>query len=102
MTERLSTHVENLLVSSSIYLLMSKAINWDTPDQKDFGSDGISMTMSTLVKETCSLHKVLAKYLPPESLKSIMTEIFRSYVKKLEEQLKKIDLFSSAGKNRYV
>ena len=60
------------------------------------------MTMSTLVKETSSLHKVLAKYLPPEPLKSIMTEIFRSYIKKLEEDLKKIDLFSSTGKNRQV
>ena len=29
-----------------------------------------------------------------------MGEVFRTYVKKLEEDLKKIDLFSSAGKNR--
>lgn len=58
--------------------------------------------MSTLVMETCSLHKLISKYLPPESVRSIMTEIFRSYVKKLEEELKKIDVFSSAGKNRYT
>jgi hypothetical protein len=58
------------------------------------------VTMSTLVMEVCTLHKVVAKYLAPESVRSIMTEVFRSYVKRLEDDLKKIDLFSSAGKNR--
>lgn len=60
------------------------------------------MTMCTLVRETTSLHKVIAKYLPPESLRSIMSQIFRSYVKRLDDDLKKVDLFSSAGKNRQV
>ncbi|KAJ3336486.1 hypothetical protein HDU91_001767 [Kappamyces sp. JEL0680] len=58
--------------------------------------------MSTLVRETSTLHKVISKYLPPESLKSIMNEIFRSYTKRLEDDLKKIDLFSSSGKNRLL
>jgi vacuolar protein sorting-associated protein 54 len=30
-----------------------------------------------------------------------MNEVLRSYARRLEEDLKKIDLFSSAGKNRY-
>ncbi|KAI8910410.1 Vps54-like protein-domain-containing protein [Gorgonomyces haynaldii] len=78
------------------------AINWDTPDlNKDF-VDGVSVPMGTLVKETTTLHKVLNKYLPPEALKSVLTEIFRSYNKRFEEDLKKIDLFSSAAKNRLL
>ena len=99
MMERLNTHSLHLIVIMIIFLI-TQAINWDTPDQKDFGTDGISVTMSSLVKETRALYKVISKYLPPESVRSVMAEVFRSYVKRLEEDLRKIDLFSSAGKNR--
>lgn len=58
--------------------------------------------MSTLVKETSTLHKVISKYLPKESVKSIMNEVFRTSNRKLEEEVKKIDLFTAAGKNRLL
>jgi vacuolar protein sorting-associated protein 54 len=58
--------------------------------------------MANLVKETTTLYKVLSKYLPPDSLKSILNEVFRAYVRRLEEELRRIDLFSSAAKNRLL
>lgn len=57
--------------------------------------------MSLLVKETCTLFKVLFKYLSSDALKKIMAEVFRTYSQKLDEELRKLDLFSSAGKNRF-
>ena len=55
-----------------------------------------------LVKETSTLHKVLAKYLSNDTLKAIMSDVFKAYSAKLEEEFKKLDLFSSAGKNRLL
>jgi vacuolar protein sorting-associated protein 54 len=58
MVSRLAEHATNLV-----------SINWDSPDKKDFCSDGISVPMSVLVTETQTLHKVASKYLPPEALR---------------------------------
>ncbi|TPX53415.1 hypothetical protein SeMB42_g00804 [Synchytrium endobioticum] len=93
MMERVTVHSKNLL-----------AVNWDSPSPKDFAEeDGdVSTHMVTLVKETMTLHKVLAKYLDPETLKTVMGDVFKSYVKRLEDDLKKLDLFTSAGKNRLL
>ncbi|TPX38226.1 hypothetical protein SmJEL517_g00015 [Synchytrium microbalum] len=93
MMERLTVHSKNL-----------QGVNWDSPDPKDFLEEdgGVSTHMVTLVKETMTLHKVLAKYLDPETLKSVMGDVFKAYIKKLEEDLKKLDLFTSAGKNRLL
>ncbi len=78
-------------------------INWDSPDQREFSAeDNVSTYMSTLVKETATLHKVLSKYLSSDTLKKVMGDVFRSYALKLEEDLKKLDLFTSSAKNRYV
>ncbi|KAJ3396863.1 hypothetical protein HDU92_001697 [Lobulomyces angularis] len=90
MQERLQVHSKNML-----------AINWDFPDSKDF-EENCSVAMSNLVKETCTLHKVLAKYLNTETLKKIMSEVFKAYSIKLEEDLKRLDLFSSGGKNKLL
>lgn len=64
MVDRLGTHANHLVV-----LLPNQGINWDNPEQKDFSSDTISVPMSVLVKETTTLHKVISKFLPPESLR---------------------------------
>ncbi|KAI8924687.1 hypothetical protein BC831DRAFT_464348 [Entophlyctis helioformis] len=92
MNDRLVLHAGKLV-----------AIAWDHPDPKEFSADeGVTVHMAVLVKETTTLHKVLSKYLPPASLRSVMGEVFRTYVKRLEEDLRRIELYSSAGKNRLL
>lgn len=77
-------------------------MNWDNPDPREFSAEeNISVYMSTLVKETATLHKVLSKYLSSDTLKKVMADVFRTYALKLEDDLKKLDLFSSSAKNRY-
>lgn len=47
------------------------------------------------------MNKAITKYLDIESMRLIMSEIYKIYNTKLEEDLyKKIDIFSSAAKNR--
>ncbi|KAJ1343671.1 hypothetical protein BSLG_001746 [Batrachochytrium salamandrivorans] len=92
MNDRLGPHASKL-----------GAITWDNPDPKEISAEeAVTVHMAVLIKETTTLHKVLSKYLPGESLRSIFGEIFRSYVKRLDEEFHKIDLFSSAGKNRLL
>ncbi|KAJ3100087.1 hypothetical protein HDU96_010471 [Phlyctochytrium bullatum] len=82
---------------------ISKAINWDKPEGKDFPADEpASAAMLQLAKETVTLHRVLSKYLDVESLRKIMTNVFRLYNNKFEEELRSVELFTSAGKNRYL
>ena len=84
-----------------IQIMCYQAMNWDTPDPKDMSPDETSTVhMASLVKETGTLHRVLMKYLSNETLRQIMSDVFKSYNKKMEEELKKIDLFTSSGKNR--
>lgn len=90
MLERLETHLAHLVT-----------IDWDDPSKRDFGSDDVSVTMHTLVLETCGLHKIVAKYLPPLAVKNLMNDLWKGYLVRLEATLKQIDLFSSSGKNRH-
>ncbi|KAJ3050529.1 hypothetical protein HK097_008530 [Rhizophlyctis rosea] len=80
-----------------------RIINWDTPEQKDFLPDSsVSVHMNTLVGETSRLHTVIMRYLPIDTVKFIMQQVFASYTQRLEESLKTIDLFSGAAKNRLL
>ncbi|KAJ3066837.1 hypothetical protein HDU99_003718, partial [Rhizoclosmatium hyalinum] len=92
MQERLAYHAKNLLT-----------VNWDAPDAKDMTSDqACSIHIGGLVKETQTMHRVLFKFLPKSVLQNVMGQIFKAYNKGLEEELKKIELYTSAGKNRLL
>eukprot|EP00842_Homolaphlyctis_polyrhiza_P003858 jgi/Hompol1/4473/HPOL_001732-RA len=70
---------------------IAQAISWDNPDPKEFSAEeSVTVHMAVLVKETTTLHKVLSKYLPAEALR------------RMEEDFRKIELYSSAGKNRLL
>lgn len=92
MQDRLTVHVGKMLV-----------LNWDAPDPKEFTPDSsVSIHISTLVKDTTNLYKVLIKFLPLKVIRMIMNDIFALYNKRLEEELKKIDFFTPGGKTRYA
>ncbi|KAJ3027241.1 UNVERIFIED_CONTAM: hypothetical protein HDU68_004198 [Siphonaria sp. JEL0065] len=92
MQERLAYHAKNLL-----------SVNWDAPDTKDMTSDqSSSVHVASLIKETQTMHRVLMKFLPKPVLQNVMGQIFKSYNKGLEEELKNIELYTSAGKNRLL
>ncbi|KAI9178801.1 hypothetical protein H9P43_005463 [Blastocladiella emersonii ATCC 22665] len=55
--------------------------------------------MDALVKETSTLHRVLARYLPADALRSVMGAVFKAYNDKLEAELEKIVVTSVAAKN---
>ncbi|KAJ3232540.1 hypothetical protein HDU81_002863 [Chytriomyces hyalinus] len=92
MQERLAYHSKNLLT-----------VNWDSPDAKDMTPDqACSIHIAGLIKETCTMHRVLVKFLPKDVLQNVMGQIFRVYNKGLDEELKKVELYTSAGKNRLL
>ena len=92
MQDRLVMQIQKLLI-----------IQWDNPDSKDMSTEtNVSISMTNLVKDTVNLYKVIIKTLPLKTSRFIMNEIFCNYNKKLEEELKKIDFFTSGGKSRLL
>ncbi|CAG8644012.1 7580_t:CDS:10 [Funneliformis caledonium] len=77
---------------------IKRAINWDEVSTKE----GPNKYMETLVKETTTLHKVLNKYLPPEILQNVMTEVFKSSSTKLAEEIGNVKITTAIGKKRLM
>jgi vacuolar protein sorting-associated protein 54 len=53
-----------------------------------------------LVKETATLHKVLSKYLAPQTVESVMSEVLAAIVHRLSDEYAKIELKSDDAKKR--
>ncbi|RIA79873.1 Vps54-like protein [Glomus cerebriforme] len=87
MSERLAVHLKSF-----------QAINWDEVSSRE----GPNQYMEVLVKETTTLHKVLNKYLPPEILQNVMTEVFNSSNTKLSEEIGNTKIITATGKKRLM
>ncbi|KAL9044515.1 MAG: hypothetical protein Q9214_002349 [Letrouitia sp. 1 TL-2023] len=75
-----------------------KKIKWD--DEKGGGGDTVNSYMETMVKETLTLHKVLAKFLPENTVQMIMEPVFRSYGEELEGGIKEAAVRTEVGRER--
>ena len=85
---------------ASVHVKSMKAINWDqTSASKTLP---VSPYMETLVKETATLQKVLAKHLPENVVMSIMGPVFQSYRNLWEQAYQNVEVRSERGKERYV
>ncbi|KAJ3374726.1 hypothetical protein GGF31_006623 [Allomyces arbusculus] len=78
------------------------AVDWEAqpvPDEHAATLPPPTPSMEALVKETTTLHKVLSRYLPGETLRSVMQAVFRAYNVHLEHEVQGIRLYSVAAKN---
>ena len=83
---------------AAIHVISMKKINWDaTPP-----SNGVSLYMETLVKETTTLHKVLSKHLPEMTVRAIMDPVFSSYREQWHRAFSEVDVKTPAGKERIL
>lgn len=76
-----------------------KKINWDDAPPL---SSAPNSYMETLVKETSTLHKVLAKHLPDPVVASIILPVFASYRDQWGRAFAETEVHTPAGKQRYV
>lgn len=92
MSSRAATHVAAM-----------KNIDWDFPPSSAPSTPIHSPNpyMETLVKETSTLHKVLAKHLPDPVVASILLPVFASYRDQWGRAYAETDLHTPAGKQRY-
>ncbi|KAI9090080.1 Vps54-like protein-domain-containing protein [Phlyctochytrium arcticum] len=80
-----------------------KNLHWDQPQPGQFNDqEGASTYTQDLVKQTVTLHKVLARYLPSDVMKTVMADVYKKYNTTLGDQLKNVDFYSGAGKNRML
>ncbi|CAG8525797.1 486_t:CDS:10 [Paraglomus occultum] len=87
MDERLEAHIKKF-----------QAVQWDDPN----GSNDVHQYMEVLVKETTTLHRVLNRYLRPDTLQSVMSEVFKLFNTKLAQEIDKLSIFTETGKSRLL
>ncbi|KAJ2016692.1 hypothetical protein GGI14_003470 [Coemansia sp. S680] len=78
---------------------MLAATKWDDLDQ---AAQPPVAAMDGLVKEVRKLHKVLKRYLPPSSLRSVFAQIFTMYEEKLSGHYAKMRITSGEGKRQLM
>ncbi|KAK9765317.1 hypothetical protein K7432_006451 [Basidiobolus ranarum] len=88
MKERATVHCRSL-----------KAINWDTPAEANT-EEKPNRYMEIIVKETTTLHKVLSKYLPSETILSVMSRVTAMYESRLKEAIEELEITTEGGKER--
>ncbi|KAJ2844975.1 hypothetical protein J3B02_004807, partial [Coemansia erecta] len=78
---------------------MLVAVKWD---ELEHSAQPPVPAMDTLIKEVRKLHKVLKRYLPTSTLRSVFTQIFSMYETKLTAQYQKIRITSGEGKRQLM
>lgn len=87
MADRLAVHCGEL-----------REIDWEaTPDKE--GPRGYALM---LVKETATLHKVLSKYLAPQTVEVVMSQVLAASVHRLGEEYTKVEFKSDEAKQRML
>ncbi|GAO17852.1 hypothetical protein UVI_02011480 [Ustilaginoidea virens] len=77
---------------AAVHAKSLRAIDWDSAD-----GGAAHPCMEILVKETCTLHRVLTKHLPETSIHAIMTPVFASYKEQLGVPLREAAPKTEAG-----
>jgi len=85
MGDRLGVHCRSL-----------QEVKWEEPRT---GPNGY---MELLVKETVTLHKVLAKYLAAQAVELVMSQVLAAITHRLSEEYGKIELGSQEAKERML
>jgi vacuolar protein sorting-associated protein 54 len=92
--------VEIMSSRASVHVNAMKKIDWEQAAQDK--SVAVSAYIETLMKETATLQKVLAKHLPEGIVNMIMQPIFQSYREQWSRAYGEVTLRSVAAKERYV
>ena len=83
---------------ASMHVSVMRKIEWDKPLE----GQGVNPYMETLVKETTTLQKVLAKHLPDMTVRMIMDPVLASYREQWGKAFKEVDVKTAGGKERSV
>lgn len=88
MSDRLHVHSRTL-----------EAIDWEAAPSQEGAPNGY---MEALVKEHTTLHKVLSRFLQPETLQHIMDQVFVALDAKLTEVFAKVEFKSQRAQDRML
>ncbi|KKY14085.1 putative garp complex component [Phaeomoniella chlamydospora] len=92
--------VEIMGQRATVHVNAMKKIDWE--DAAKNKSQTISPYVETLVKETGTLHKVLAKNLPEMTVTMIMNPVFASYREQFTKAFQEVSLRSESSKQRLL
>ena len=89
--------VEIMAGRAGAHVAAMARIRWDEP-----ADEGVSGYMATLVKETMTLHKVLARYLPEASVARIVQPVLADYKEQLGSAFRDAKIKTPKGKSRFA
>ncbi|KAG6009680.1 hypothetical protein E4U21_001744 [Claviceps maximensis] len=82
---------------AALHAKSMRNIDWDTSE-----ADSVHAYMEILAKETTTLHRVLTKHLPDNSIQMIMAPVFASYKDQLGAPLREASPKTEAGRQRML
>ncbi|OBT88549.1 hypothetical protein VE02_03967 [Pseudogymnoascus sp. 03VT05] len=91
--------VEIMAGRATLHLRAMRAIVWDDDSA---GDKAVSAYMDTLTKETGTLHRVLSKHMPEETVLGIMEPVFGSYREQLGKAFREAPVTTERGKERML
>lgn len=83
---------------SAVHVNSMKKIDWDASADLN----AVTPSMETLTKETGTLHRVLSKHLPENTVMMIMMPVFNSYRDQWTKAFDEATVITEAGKKRSV
>ena len=89
--------VEIMAGRAGAHVATMAQIRWDEPAEA-----GVNGYMATLVKETTTLHKVLARYLPEPSVARIVEPVLADYKEQLGNAFRDAKVKTPKGRSRFV
>ena len=89
--------VEIMSSRATVSVNAMKRIDWE-----EAKTPSVNGYVETLIKETGTLQKVLAKHLPASSVTMIMQPVFQSYKEQWSKAYSEVALRSAAAKERYI
>ncbi|KAF1986502.1 Vps54-domain-containing protein [Aulographum hederae CBS 113979] len=82
---------------ANIHTTAMGKVDWDKDTQRE-----VSAHIETITKETVTLHRVLAKHLPPGTLGLILAEVFTSYREQWGKAFEEAEVRTEEGKKRLL
>ncbi|KAF9977695.1 hypothetical protein BGZ73_005205 [Actinomortierella ambigua] len=93
MSERLNLHIRSMTNPNVVdYDALNK--------QLSNGGGSVNAFVDGMVKDVTTLHKVLSRFLPTNSMRRVIDEVLQMFTTRLEDEIQKLPLSTPLGKTR--
>ncbi|KAG0221593.1 hypothetical protein BGW41_006640 [Actinomortierella wolfii] len=93
MSERLNLHIRSMTNPS--------VVDYDALNKQPTSSAGsVNAFVEGMIKDVTTLHKVLSRFLPANSMRRVIDEVLQMFTTRLEDEIQKLPITTPLGKTR--